>query len=234
MTRVLVDCADRFGLRAVTEYPVPGGRLDVVWLWKPNDGSEIPGVELELPLVAFEIESSWRTRKHIKGDLMNLQDVCPLVGVIVLLGEGPDVEGTRRFASQLVDRPGARVVVWSEQDVEALVRSHGEGAVASEEADARPLALATDEDREHGGKYRPLWNWLRFQETSPVTATFGEIETVLGFPLPPSSRRHLPHWYGYEGTAVGRAIRDAGWRARHVDLDAETVLFERVEESDHP
>ena len=33
--------------------------------------------------------------------------------------------------------------------------------------------------------------------------------------------------YGYEGTAVGRAIRDAGWRARHVDLEAETVIFER-------
>lgn len=232
VTQVLVDCAGRFGLRAVTEYPVPGGRIDVVWLWKPNEGSEIPGVELELPLVAFEIESSWRTRKHIKGDLMNLQDVRPLVGVIVLLGDGPEVEGTRRFASQLVDRPGARVVVWSEEDVEALVQGRGESAVESEQADVLSVAVAVGGEREHAGKYRPLWSWLRLQETSPVTVTFREIETILGFPLPPSSRRHLPHWYGYEGTAVGRAIRDAGWRARHVDLAAESVVFERTEASD--
>jgi hypothetical protein len=62
-----------------------------------------------------------------------------------------------------------------------------------------------------------------------VSVTFAEIEETLGFALPPSCRRHLPHWYGYDSTAVGRAIRDAGWRARHVDLLAETVIFERLQ-----
>jgi len=48
-------------------------------------------------------------------------------------------------------------------------------------------------------------------------------------PLPQSARRHSTHWYGYEGTALGRAIRDAGWHARQVSLTDETVTFIRDE-----
>jgi hypothetical protein len=114
----LVEFGRRCGLEAVTEYPVPGGRIDVVWLWRPP--SPIPGMADPLPIVGFEVESSWRTRKHIKGDLINLQDLARAFGVIVLLGDGDDVESTRRFASQLVDRPGCRVVVWSDADLVEL------------------------------------------------------------------------------------------------------------------
>jgi hypothetical protein len=71
-----------------------------------------------LPAVAFEVESSWRTRKHIKGDFVNPFDLGASLGVIVLLGAGEGVESTRRFARTLVDRPGARVAVWSETEVE--------------------------------------------------------------------------------------------------------------------
>lgn len=80
---------------------------------------------------------------------------------------------------------------------------------------------------EHQGKYRPLWAWLRGQPGPVVSVTFTDIERVLGFALPPSSRRHPPHWHGYDNTAVGRAIRDGGWRARRVNLNTETVTFER-------
>ena len=41
---------------------------------------------------------------------------------------------------------------------------------------------------------------------------------------------HLPHWYGYEGSAVARAIIDAGWRARNVDLANERLLLVRDRE----
>jgi hypothetical protein len=57
--------------------------------------------------------------------------------------------------------------------------------------------------------------------------SFSQIERILGFPLPPSSRKHLPHWYGYKGSAVARAIGDAGWKATKVDLNAQTVVFVR-------
>ncbi|WP_216699421.1 DUF7662 domain-containing protein [Actinotalea ferrariae] len=79
----------------------------------------------------------------------------------------------------------------------------------------------------HTGKYRALWQWLRDQPRDEVRATFATIENVLGMPLPPSSREHDRHWRGYEGSAVARAIHDAGWHATDVNLTAEHVTFLR-------
>jgi hypothetical protein len=59
LTGILVDAGTRMGFVAVTEYAVPGGRLDVAWLWDPP--SPIPGVVGGIPVAGFEIESSWRT-----------------------------------------------------------------------------------------------------------------------------------------------------------------------------
>jgi hypothetical protein len=81
--------------------------------------------------------------------------------------------------------------------------------------------------KEHTGKYRPLWQWLTRQEQPEIDATFSELEEVLGFPLPPSCREHQPHWYGYDGSAVARAIIDAGWRARNVNVANESLTLTR-------
>lgn len=224
----LVEHGRRLGLAVATEFAVPGARIDVVWLWRPP--IPIPGVSDPLPLVGFEVESSWRTRKHIKGDMVNLQDLACALGVIVLLGSGDDVESTRRFASQRVDRPGCRIIVWSEADLAELGagQSNVSDLLAEVQLPQVPSQPTTPQPvRMHTGKYQPLWQWLTERVTSPVTLSFDEVEVLLGFPLPPSSRRHLPHWYGYDNTAVGRAIRDAGWRARGVSLQDETVTFER-------
>ncbi|MDT0276663.1 DUF262 domain-containing protein [Blastococcus goldschmidtiae] len=103
-------------------------------------------------------------------------------------------------------------------------------AVSPEEAGAEP-AEAVDEEVDdssvpsHTGKYRKLWEWLRAQDADEIPLTFEEVEEVLGIPLPPSARLHMPHWYGYEGTALGRAIRDAGWKASMVDLQEQRVTF---------
>jgi hypothetical protein len=77
----------------------------------------------------------------------------------------------------------------------------------------------------HAGKYRKLWEWLRAQDADEIPLSFEEVEEVLGIPLPPSARLHMPHWYGYDGTALGRAIRDAGWKASKVDLQEQRVTF---------
>ena len=82
--------------------------------------------------------------------------------------------------------------------------------------------------REHTGKYRELWLWLHSQESDVIPMTFGAIEEILGFPLPPSSRTHAAHWSGYRNSAVSMAIVDAGFRARKVDLHNETVELYRV------
>lgn len=79
--------------------------------------------------------------------------------------------------------------------------------------------------QEHQGKYRPLWSWLKDQEGRTLRVRFVDIEERLGFKLPPSSRKHQAHWHSYDGSAVVRAIVDAGWRAHRVDLANETVVF---------
>lgn len=79
----------------------------------------------------------------------------------------------------------------------------------------------------HLGKYRALWEHLRKQDRDVVPMSFMQIETVLGFPLPASSRTHNAHWSGYQGSAVARAIHDAGFRSSSVNLTAETVVFVR-------
>ncbi|MFI0355153.1 DUF262 domain-containing protein [Actinomadura sp. 9N407] len=79
----------------------------------------------------------------------------------------------------------------------------------------------------HNGKYLRLWQWLLDQSHDSIMVTFTQVEQIIGMPLPQSARDHLAHWYGYEGTALGRAIRDAAWRAREVMLTSETVIFVR-------
>ena len=81
---------------------------------------------------------------------------------------------------------------------------------------------------EHHGKYRPLWQFLKNSDEQALPMTFGDVERVLGFPLPNSSRKHPAHWSRYDGSAVARAIRDAGWKATNVDLNAQTVTFIRL------
>lgn len=242
LTEVLVRAGERAGYQVIPEYPLPGGRLDVVWAVP----SPIPGVDGPLPVVGFEIESSWRTRKHVKGDLLNLQDAGVALGVIVLAGETDRDHALRRFAEALVARPGPRILVWTTGDVRALAES-AHSTLLSPSIPVTPTSDVSMSDpapspdlsasepppsagTSHSGKYADLWRWLAERPIGQreVPATFAEIERVLGFALPASSRTHLPHWYGYDGSAVARAIRDAGWKATQINLTAETVVFIRL------
>lgn len=223
--REIMAAGHRAGLIVQTEYPIPGGRIDVVWLWQGPDWFPIM-----LPMIGFEIESSWRTRKHIKGDFLNLSELQAGLGVIVLLGDDAKVESTRQFTRDLIDRHAARMEVWSEDDVKKLVAADPERSrellldLPAQLVDSAEVSM--DPSR-HTGKYRRLAQWLARQASHSIDATFDQIEEVLGFPLPPSSRRHAAHWSGYDGSAVARAISDAGWKARNVNLKAETLTFER-------
>lgn len=226
LTHLIMEAGRRLDFEVQAEYPVPGGRLDVVWSLRP--ASPIPHLDGAIPVVGFEIESSWRSRKHVKGDLLNLQDCGVALGVIVLAGSTPEDESLRRFTEVLVDRPGTRFLVWTEADVRALalgeiVRTLPVGLSREQvELDESPHGNGV---REHHGKYRPLWAWLRGQEPRPLTVSFADLERAIGMSLPESCRTHLPHWYGYKGSAVARSIVDAGWRARKVQLNAGTVTF---------
>lgn len=80
----------------------------------------------------------------------------------------------------------------------------------------------------HTGKYRALAEWLARQDADRIPATFEQVEAILGMPLPESSRRYPAHWSGYKGSAVARAIRDAGWAARQVDISGQRLVFVRI------
>ncbi len=80
-------------------------------------------------------------------------------------------------------------------------------------------------EESHTGKYRELWRWLSAQTAEEVSLAFTQIEQILGFPLPPSSRLHRSHWFGFDNSAVARAIHDAGYRTKAVDLATESVVL---------
>ena len=60
--------------------------------------------------------------------------------------------------------------------------------------------------------------------------SFAELEGVLGFRLPESARVYRP-WWSNQRNAGGHghslAWQVAGWRTRAVDLEEETLVFER-------
>lgn len=190
---ILTRAGERLGYRSETEYPVQGGRIDVVWLTElpaPFDADPVA-------VAAFEIESSWRTRKHLKGDYLNLFDLGAARGVLVLLGDGADVESTRTFAAVLVQRPGPNIVVWDGDDIDRLaaaVAAGGEDASGPATNDMVEIkGPSTNMSARHVGKYRDLWQWLVGRSEAELSLSFDEIEEVIGMPLPPSCRRHAAH-----------------------------------------
>jgi hypothetical protein len=121
----LVSYGQRLGYQARKEWRTGlGNRIDVVWAQElPPDLAAITSQSL-LPVVGFEIETSWRTRKHVKGDIFNLQDLGAALGIIVLC-TGPqdssaEVTSLRKATQRYVAKLGLRILVWTEAEVEHL------------------------------------------------------------------------------------------------------------------
>ena len=80
------------------------------------------------------------------------------------------------------------------------------------------------------GKYAPLYRFLRARAGQEWRVSFADLETVLGFTLPESARVHRP-WWSNQRNAGGHghalAWRVAGWKTRAVDLERETLVFQR-------
>jgi len=83
------------------------------------------------------------------------------------------------------------------------------------------------------GKYAPLYRHLLSARSEPEwRTTFGELEAILGFRLPDSARLHRPWWSNSKkssGHSHALAWQAAGWRTRTVDVEAETLVFERAD-----
>ncbi len=162
LTALLVDTGRRMGFDVRTEYVLPGGRLDVVWLWSPP--TPIPGVGEPLPVVAFEVESSWRTRKHVKGDLLNLQDAAVSLGVIVLAGADART-------SRCVGSPLRSSIVPLAGSSCGLKRTCGHSPPASRPRPPSPKRLPPLRPPPH-----LLWRRLLLRPGAPASSTPAGIE----------------------------------------------------------
>lgn len=78
-------------------------------------------------------------------------------------------------------------------------------------------------------KYDPLEDYLKQADDEDVPMGFSEIEHVLGFELPPSSRKQRAWWSNNTSNNVmTRAWVDAGFETAEVDMAAEKLTFKRV------
>lgn len=79
------------------------------------------------------------------------------------------------------------------------------------------------------GKYAPLFHHLDKLATSQWSTTFTTLERILGFDLPKSARLYRPWWANdsKSGHSQSMAWEIAGWKTAQVDLEAETLVFQR-------
>jgi hypothetical protein len=80
------------------------------------------------------------------------------------------------------------------------------------------------------GKYSALYHFLLDRDGGQIEMTFRELERILGFTLPNSAYLYRPWWanQGKSGHSQAMAWDAAGWKTALVDLDAETLRFERT------
>lgn len=84
------------------------------------------------------------------------------------------------------------------------------------------------------GKYAPLYRYLRARSGRQWRVSFTDVEALLGFTLPRSARLLRSWWSNRRdshGYAHSLAWQLAGWRTAAVDLEHESLVFEREETS---
>lgn len=125
---ILEECGQKMGFESKREWLVPFGRIDLVWFVRLP--IIIPQLESnDIPIVGFELETGWRTRKHIKGDLFNLQSLQASIGIIVQQigneGNTNDVEQLIQNTRQLINQMGKSLFIWTDSDIQKLASSLG-------------------------------------------------------------------------------------------------------------
>ena len=78
-------------------------------------------------------------------------------------------------------------------------------------------------------KYAPLESHLRESRRALVPMTFGQIEEVIGAPLPPAARRHRALWSNNAGNWVmTKAWLAAGYHTEKVDMEKQKLVFRKA------
>lgn len=76
-------------------------------------------------------------------------------------------------------------------------------------------------------KYATLTAHLQKLKPDSWTASFAELERIVGCKLPPSAKEY-PAWWANQNRAQSTAWEGAGWRTSAVDLKRRAVTFRRV------
>ena len=82
------------------------------------------------------------------------------------------------------------------------------------------------------GKYEPLTQHLSDADEQVINFTFSEIESILGFSLPPSAYKHTPWWGNSPKNSQAKGWLNAGYQAREVDILHKTVTFWEKQQKD--
>jgi hypothetical protein len=84
--------------------------------------------------------------------------------------------------------------------------------------------------RAYTGEFRPLHKYLRDRFADRVVLTFGEIEDLLGFPLPAPAHLQAEWWDG-AGSVGGPLAHAEAWlaagRTAVVNMSSKRVVFDR-------
>ena len=64
-------------------------------------------------------------------------------------------------------------------------------------------------------KYQPLWEHIQTINADKLSLSYGEIESILGFPIDHSFLTYK------------KELLDYGWNVKKISMKEETVLFER-------
>ena len=64
-------------------------------------------------------------------------------------------------------------------------------------------------------KYQPLWEHIQTIDTDKLSLSYGEIESILGFPIDHSFLTYK------------KELPACGWNVKKISMKEQTVLFER-------
>ena len=64
-------------------------------------------------------------------------------------------------------------------------------------------------------KYQPLWEHIQTINADKLSLSYGEIESILGFPIDHSFLTYK------------KELLDYGWNVKKISMKEQTVLFER-------
>ena len=76
--------------------------------------------------------------------------------------------------------------------------------------------------------YEPITSYLTRAPGSSARLTFGQVEKIIGRPLPRSAYQYREWWSNNpSGHSHARAWTEAGWRTEQVDLEKRVLIFSK-------